>query len=109
MAEAARGHPAPAFVVTSDLEVAVEGSTALEAAFCSRLGEVEGHPGFQRLEVWRDSRRPGAYQMVSWWDDEASFLAYMRSAAHRRSHARIPTEPARPRGVRLRRFDVVAD
>jgi heme-degrading monooxygenase HmoA len=97
-----------AFVVVSDLEVAAVGADALEAAFRSRMREVEDHPGFRRLEVWRDARCEGAYQMVSWWDDEQSFRSYMRSAAHKRSHARIPTEPARARGVGVRRFTVVA-
>lgn len=96
------------FVVVSDLEVAAVGAEALEAAFQQRLREVEGHPGFQRLEVWRDDAREGAYRMVTWWDDEAAFRSYMRSAEHRRSHARIPQEPARARGVGLRRYTVIA-
>ena len=96
------------FVVVSDLEVATDGADALENAFEQRLGEVEGHPGFQRLEVWRDNLREGAYRMVTWWDDEAAFRSYMRSPAHRRSHDRIPDEPARARGVGLRRYTVIA-
>ena len=96
------------FVVASDLEVAAQGAPALEAAFRSRMREVEVHPGFIRLEVWRDAKREGAYQMVSWWDDEQSFRSYMRSPEHKRSHARIPTEPAKARGVGVRRFTVVA-
>ncbi len=97
-----------AFVVASELAVDPVGATALEEAFRDRLGEVEGHPGFQRLEVWRDDHHEGAYTMVTWWDDEASFRAYMGSMAHRRSHARVPTEPAAARGVGLRRFTRVA-
>lgn len=96
------------FVVASDLEVAAPGAPALEAAFRSRMREVENHPGFRKLEVWRDVRREGTYQMVSWWDDEQSFRAYMRSPEHKHSHARIPTEPARARGVGVRRFTVIA-
>jgi heme-degrading monooxygenase HmoA len=99
---------APVFVVASDLVVDPVGIDALEAAFRARLGEVEGHPGFQRLEVWRDDRTDGFYTMVTWWDDESSFRSYMRSTAHRESHARIPTEPAKAHGVGLRRFTVIA-
>ena len=98
-----------AFVVASDLAVDPVGSGVLEDAFRHRLREVEEHPGFQRLEVWRDHSTDGAYLMVTWWDDEPSFRSYMRSRAHRASHARIPTEPAKARGVGLRRFTVVAD
>jgi heme oxygenase (mycobilin-producing) len=96
------------FVVVSDLEVAAVGADALEAAFGDRLHEVEAHPGFQRLEVWRDNVHDGAYRMVTWWDDEAAFRSYMRSSAHGRSHARIPDEPARARGKGLRRYTVIA-
>lgn len=94
----------PAFVVASDLEVDPVGAPALEEAFLRRLGEVEQHAGFQRLEVWRDDHREGSYVMVTWWDDEAAFRSYMRSSEHRTSHDRIPTEPARARGVGVRRF-----
>ena len=97
------------FVVTSDVLVAEEGAEVLQAAFADRLRLVEGHPGFQRLEVWRDERDPGAFVMVSWWDDEDAFRTYMRSPDHRRSHSRIPVDPARARPAGLRRFRRVSD
>jgi heme-degrading monooxygenase HmoA len=100
--------PTTSYVVASDLSVDLSGAAALEAAFADRLHQVEGHPGFQRLEVWRDSAREGQYVMVSWWDDEAAFRSYLRSDRHRASHDRIPTEPARARGVGLRRYTLVA-
>lgn len=108
MSEPRPEHSPLVFVVASDLEVEPSGAAALERAFRLRLGEVEGHPGFQRLEVWRDDHREGTYRMVTWWDDEDAFRAYMRSTAHRRSHARIPSDPARARGAGLRRYSVIA-
>lgn len=99
---------AGSYVVASELAVDVEGASVLEAAFQERLGKVEQHPGFQRLQVWRDNVREGNYLMVSWWDDEASFRAYMRSDRHRESHARIPKDPAKARGVGLRRYTLIA-
>ena len=45
---------APAYVVTSEVHVASAGTQQLEDAFADRLGKVDGYPGFQRLEVWRD-------------------------------------------------------
>lgn len=97
----------PSFIVVSDVVVSPEGSEALEAAFRARLGEVEQVAGFQRLEVWRDARVAGSYQMVSWWDDEQSWRAYMTSPAHDRSHARIPRDPVAPRGRGVRRMELV--
>lgn len=86
-----------------------EGAAAvLERAFADRLGEVEGENGFQRLEVWRDVKATGTYVMVTWWETEEDFRAYLRSDAHDRSHARVPTSPVRPRGAGLDRYQVVA-
>ena len=99
---------AAAFVVASDLVVDPAGSDALETAFRHRLGEVEEHPGFQRLEDWRDHKVDGAYLMVTWWDDEQAFSSYMRSQAHKTSHERIPTQPAKARGIGVRRLTLVA-
>jgi heme oxygenase (mycobilin-producing) len=104
---ATSAEPAP-FVAVSEIDVPPPGSPALERAFDDRLGEVDGWPGFQRLEVWRDERCPGRYLMVSWWDSEADFRAYLRSDAHDRSHARIPGVPHRPRPAGLTRYRVVA-
>ena len=98
----------PPFVVASELSVEAAGAAALEAAFNDRLGEVEGHPGFRHLEVWRDNGHAGSYLMVTWWDDEESFLTYMRSQEHARSHARVPRDPVKARGVGLRRFSLIA-
>ena len=98
----------PAFVVASELGVDPLGAPALEAAFQHRLHQVEHHPGFQRMEVWRDVRREGGYMMVSWWDDEMCFRSYMRSDRHTASHARVPVAPAKARGVGLRRYTVIA-
>lgn len=97
--------PTSAFIVSSDVTIDEAGVHQLEAAFAGRLGEVDSFAGFQRLEVWRDTGRPGMYVMVSWWDSPADFTAYMRSEQHRRSHERIPSEPSRPRGAGVRRFE----
>lgn len=95
------------WAMVSELAVEPQGAEALEEAFRHRLGEVDDHPGFVRLEVWRDPRRPGRYLMVSWWDSRDAFTAWMRSEAHRRSHARVPTSPS-PRPVRFDRYEVIS-
>lgn len=95
-------------MVTSHLSVDPAGADTLEDAFQRRLGEVDGVEGFCRLEVWRDTRVPGRYVMVSWWQSEQHFKAYMASPAHRRSHARIPRDPYPPRADALGRFEVIA-
>lgn len=103
--------PAPtghAFVAHSELRVTGDGVAGLISAFQNRLGEVERSSGFERLEVWQDEREDARFVMVSWWDDKASFQAYMRSESHRRSHDRIQSGPDGPRPVSFSRFRVVA-
>ena len=98
-----------AHVVVSELVVAAEGIESLEVAFRTRLGEVDSFPGHLGLQVWRDDRHRGRYVMVTWWETADAFARYMRSDSHRRSHARIPSEPARPKAVRVDRFSMVTD
>jgi heme oxygenase (mycobilin-producing) len=100
-----RGQP---FVIVSDLRVAEVGAATLEQAFRERLGEVDAWPGFLELQVWRDERETERFVMVSWWRSRDDYVAYMRSAAHRRSHERIPVEPAAPRATGIGTFRVVA-
>ena len=96
------------FVAHSEIRVPPDGATGLTAAFRSRLGEVDGWPGFSHLEVWQDERDTQRFVMVSWWENRESFTNYMRSQSHRRSHDRIPTGPDAPRPAAFARFQVVA-
>lgn len=96
------------FVIVSDLAIDEIGADTLESAFQARLGEVDGWPGFLDLQVWRDRRDPARFVMVSWWKTREAYVDYMRSDAHRRSHDRIPADPARPFAVGVGQFDVVA-
>lgn len=102
--------PGPgAHVVVSELVVAEDGIASLEDAFRARLGEVDSFPGHLGLQVWRDDHQRGRYVMVTWWETADAFRQYMRSDSHRRSHARIPSQPARPKAVRVDRFSLVTD
>lgn len=96
------------FVTVSEIGVPSAGRAALDAAFADRLGAVDGWPGFRGLQVWASSEDAETLMMVSWWDSEACFKAYMGSADHRRSHRRIPTGDNRPRARGFRRYRVVA-
>ena len=64
----------------------------LVAAFRRRAGLVDAFDGFVGLEVWQSDRDAGEILMVSRWRDRGAFKAYMRSAAHRVSHDRIPAD-----------------
>lgn len=105
---AAAASPPGPFVAFSEIGVPSSGSVGLADAFADRLREVEAWPGFDHLEVWQDERDATRFVMVSWWESNDSFSAYMRSASHRRSHDRIPDGPDRPRPVSFARFRVIA-
>lgn len=96
------------FVASSEISVPAGGRAALDAAFAARLHAVDDWPGFRGLEVWASDADPGRLVMVSWWDTEACFRAYMGSEDHRRSHRRVPTGESRPRARGFARFQVVA-
>lgn len=96
------------FVAVSELGVPEAGRAALQSAFANRLRAVDRWPGFRGLQVWADPREPCTMLMVSWWDSEDCFAAYMRSADHRRSHQRIPAGEHRPRPRRFSRYEVIA-
>jgi heme oxygenase (mycobilin-producing) len=98
----------PLFVAVSELGVPEPGRAALDSAFANRLRAVDRWPGFRGLQVWADPRDPCTMLMVSWWDSEDRFAAYMRSADHRHSHERIPTGEHRPRPRHFSRYEVIA-
>ncbi len=91
------------YVSMSRLRIAPERSAGLVAAFRRRMRAVDAHDGFVDLQVWQNDRDSGELVMVSRWRDRAAFTAYMRSADHRASHARIP--PELDEAIRLERLE----
>ena len=77
------------YVSVSRLRVAAERADELVRAFRRRAGLVDDFDGFVDLEVWQSDRDPEEIVMVSRWRDSEAFRTYMRSDAHRISHARI--------------------
>ena len=101
--------PVGRFVTVSGIAVPAAGAGALEHAMRARIGLVEDEAGFGGLQVWRRARDGDPYRMVTWWDGEAAFRDYMRSAAHHASHARTPGGEHRPRPAGLDRYRCIAD
>ena len=91
------------YVSISRLRVEPELVDDLVRAFRHRLGAVELFAGFEGLEVWCSDREPGEVLMVSRWRDRGCFTDYMRSDAHRASHARVPEHLKR--AIRLERLE----
>lgn len=96
------------YVAISEIAVPEAGIARLKVAFGDRLGAVDSWPGFINLEVLQDRREPGRFLMISRWSSRDAFRRYMRSADHRRSHARVPTGEAAPRLAGFEEYDAVA-
>jgi heme oxygenase (mycobilin-producing) len=77
------------YVSISRLRIAPERAPELIDAFLGRSRNVERHDGFVDLQVMQSDRDAGEVLMVSRWRDRDCFKAYMKSADHHASHARI--------------------
>jgi heme-degrading monooxygenase HmoA len=91
------------YVSLSRLRVAPGRSDELVEAFRARAHLVEAFEGFVDLQVWRSDRDPSEVLMVSRWTSRAHFTAYMRSAEHKVSHARV--DPALQDAIVLERLE----
>jgi heme-degrading monooxygenase HmoA len=91
------------YVSMSRLRVEAEHADDLVRAFRNRMRLVDSAEGFLGLEVWRSDRDGQEIVMVSRWRDRDCFKAYMKSEAHRLSHARIPAEL--DAAIKLQRLD----
>lgn len=69
------------------LEVPEGKGDVLEQRFASRAGEVDKVDGFESFELLRPTEGTDRYLVVTKWRDEASFQAWMDSAAFQRGHA----------------------
>jgi heme-degrading monooxygenase HmoA len=58
-----------------------------EKSWTMRSGKVDHMPGFQGLEVLRDSQRPGVYIILTRWDSREHFDAWRQSPEFFAAHA----------------------
>ncbi len=92
------------------ITVPPERAEAFERTWCERAGTVDQMPGFQGMEVLRDSQKPGTYIVLTRWDAKEHFEAWANSpefvAAHARPHASAGS-PGGPTGGGIEFFEVV--
>jgi heme-degrading monooxygenase HmoA len=91
------------YVSLSRLRIPAIRAPELVDAFRRRAHLVDSVDGFVDLQVWQSDRDAEELIMVSRWRDRASFTAYMASAAHKASHARI--DPGLDNDIRLERLE----
>lgn len=54
--------------------------------FGQRLGAVEGQPGFRRFQLLRPTDERNVWLVITEWDDEDAFSAWVRSPAFAEGH-----------------------
>ena len=92
------------FVVRNGMEEQVR------QAFADRPHRVDSVPGFCRMEVLRPLENPEEFWLMTWWTDEAAYLAWHKSHDYRESHAGIPKGlKLVPGSVQIRRLELISD
>lgn len=69
------------------LTVPAERRDVLEQRFAARAGEVDDTPGFESFELLRPTDDSDRYFVVTRWETEEAFAAWMDSRAFRAGHA----------------------
>ena len=71
------------YVSMSRLQVQLERSDELVAAFGHRARLVESYDGFIDLQIWRSDRDLAEVLMISRWRDRDAFTPYMKARTTR--------------------------
>lgn len=69
------------------LTVPAERRDVLEERFGARAGEVDSTPGFESFQLLRPTDDSDRYFVVTQWESEDAFEAWMASRAFQRGHA----------------------
>lgn len=80
----------------------------LEERFGARAGEVEKTPGFESFELLRPTDDSDEYYVVTRWETEEAFNAWVESRAFQQGHAQSSDgqKPA-AEGSKILSFEVV--
>jgi heme-degrading monooxygenase HmoA len=97
------------FVALSRFVVANGMSAEVKVAFRNRPHQVDGVPGYLRMDVISPLELPEELWLITFWTDEASFQAWHHSHLYHTSHAGIPKGlKLVPGQTQIRKFEHVA-
>ena len=75
-----------AFVAISKITIGEEMADSLETSFKERSKLVDSFDGFLGLNFLRNKKKPNEFIGIFKFQDESSFLKYMKSDIHKKSH-----------------------
>jgi heme oxygenase (mycobilin-producing) len=82
----------------------------LEKRFAARAGAVENSPGFEGFQLLRPTGGDERYFVMTWWESEDAFQAWMNSQDFAKGHAHAGGGEGAPpvaSGSALLAFEVV--
>ena len=99
------------FVVMNRIPVNPDYVGQFEERFRTRAGEVDKMKGFVRNQVLRPTSPEEPYVVMTFWESQADFEAWVNSEAFRKGHGRSGTLPPEAfRGQsKLESFEVILD
>lgn len=90
------------------LTVPAEMRDTLEQRFANRAGEVEKTPGFESFELMRPTDGSDRYYVVTRWESEEAFQAWVDSREFQHGHAQSGQgQPPAASGSELLSFEIV--
>ena len=96
------------FATLSRFTVANGMTAEVKRAFLERPHQVDGAPGFVRMEVISPVDAPDEIWLLTFWSDEQSFRVWHHGHQYRESHAGIPKGlKLVPKSVEIRYFEHV--
>ena len=69
------------------IEVPEGAGPELEARFAARAGAVERSPGFEGFQLLRPVEGESRYFVMTWWESEEAFQAWLGSQDFAKGHA----------------------
>ncbi len=99
------------FVVMNRIPVNPDYREQFEERFTNRAREVDKMPGFVRNQVLRPAKPDDPYIVLTVWQSQADFDAWVNSEAFQKGHARSGTLPreAFSGQSKLETFEVILD
>ncbi|NJN96923.1 MAG: antibiotic biosynthesis monooxygenase [Anaerolineales bacterium] len=99
------------FIVTNRILVNPEYKAQFEERFTNRAREVDKMPGFVRNQVLRPANPEDPYIVLTEWQSQADFEAWVNSDAFKKGHAQSGTLPREAflGQSKLETFEVILD
>lgn len=95
------------YVVANRVSVKPEWADEFETRFRNRAGQIEQQPGFVRMEILRPTDDDSPYVVLTTWESEKAFTAWVGSEDFRAAHKNPMPKEAFSAPGRMERHEVI--